>query len=229
MSEPEAKDGKEAGLKIIARALKDRRRFRRVQLAITGRLYIPGTEEETNCTVEDISPGGVSVSCELQREPKGQVIIYFDKLGRFEGPIARVRHGSFAIRFSCSAQRREKLADRLTLELNRHLLTGTDLRRFGRTKATSPTSAHFTRFTGERVACEMIDLSPTGVSLRTKVKPAVGEHLLIGNRAARVVRHHPEGIAIEYLGSAPDAGPMDKRAPVSAPVARIAAVAAATR
>jgi len=210
MNAPEYRGNKEAGLKVIARALKERRRFRRVRLAITGRLYVPATQEEANCTVEDISPGGVSVCCELQQEPKGQVVIYFDKLGRFEGPIARTKSGAFSMRFSCSKQRRERLADRLTLELNRHLLTGADLRRFGRTKVPTSKSAQITRFCGERVDCEIIDLSPTGMSVRTQLKPPVGEHVLIGNRAGRIARHHPEGIGIEYLGSAPDAPPANE-------------------
>ena len=33
------------------------------------------------------------------------------------------------------------------------------------------------------------------------MKPPVGEHVLIGNRAGRVARHHGNGIGIEFLGS----------------------------
>lgn len=190
----------EAGQKVIERASKERRRFRRVAVNITGRLYIPATEEEAICTVQDISPGDVALSCNLKEEPTGRAVIYLDSLGRFEGPIIRSASGGFVMTFSCSLQKREKLADQLTLEVNRHLLGDADLRRYDRIEAVSGSYTHFTRSTGEQVRCEVLDLSLTGVSVRTEHRPPVGEHILIGHRAGRVARHHADGMGIEFLG-----------------------------
>jgi len=102
--------------------------------------------------------------------------------------------------FSCSLQKREKLADQLTLEVNRHLLGDSDLRRYDRVEAVSGSYTHFTRSTGEQIRCEVLDLSLTGVSVRTEHRPPVGEHILIGHRAGRVARHHADGMGIEFLG-----------------------------
>jgi PilZ domain len=102
--------------------------------------------------------------------------------------------------FSCSLQKREKLADQLTLEMNRHLMTEADLRRYDRVEATTGSFTHYTRSTGEQIRCEVLDLSLTGVSVRAEQKPPVGEHILIGHRAGRVVRHHGDGIGVEFLG-----------------------------
>jgi PilZ domain len=190
----------EAGQKVIARASKERRRFRRVNLNITGRLYIPSTEEEAMCTVQDISPGDVALRCDLKEEPTGRAVIYLDNLGRFEGPIIRAANGGFVMTFSCSLQKREKLADQLTLEVNRHLLGDSDLRRYDRVEAVSGSYTHFTRSTGEQIRCEVLDLSLTGVSVRTEHRPPVGEHVLIGHRAGRVARHHADGMGVEFLG-----------------------------
>jgi hypothetical protein len=200
MTSPEDTHAREAGEKVIARALKERRRFRRVRVSVTGRLYIPATQEEAICTVLDISPGDACVLCELKNEPKGRAVIYLDTLGRFEGPIVRAKSGGFVMTFSCSLQKREKLADQLTLEMNRHLLSEADLRRFDRVEAAAGSYTHFTRSTGEQIRCEVLDLSLTGVSVRSELKPPVGEHILIGHRAGRVVRHHADGIGIEFLG-----------------------------
>lgn len=191
---------KEVGQKVIARALKERRRYRRVHVPITGRLYVPATQEETICTVEDISPGDVSLLCQLQQEPKGRAVIYLDTLGRFEGPIVRAKRGSFVMTFTCSVQKREKLADLLMLEMNRHLLSEADLRRYDRVEAATGSFTHYTRSTGEQIRCEVIDLSLSGVSVRSETKPPIGEHILIGHRAGRVARHHSDGIGIEFLG-----------------------------
>jgi len=200
MTNSDESPAQEAGQKVIARALKERRRFRRVSVAITGRLYIPATQEETICTVEDISPGDAYVLCDLREEPKGRAVIYLDTLGRFEGPIVRARSGGFVMTFSCSLQKRERLADQLTLEMNRHLLSEADLRRYDRVEAASGSFTHYTRSTGEQIRCEVLDLSLTGVSVRTELKPPVGEHILIGHRAGRVARHHGDGIGVEFLG-----------------------------
>lgn len=206
MTSTDESRAREIGQKIIARALKERRRFRRVQVSVTGRLYIPATQEEAICTVEDISPGDASLLCQLREEPKGRAVIYLDTLGRFEGPIIRAKNGSFVMTFTCSVQKREKLADQLMIEMNRQLLDDADLRRYDRVEASTGSLTHFTRSTGEQIRCEVIDLSLSGVSLRTDLKAPIGEHILIGHRAGRVARHHEDGIGIEFLGASLAAG-----------------------
>jgi hypothetical protein len=193
--------------------MKERRRFRRIKVSVTGRLYVPATQEEAICTLKDISPGDASVVCDLKTEPKGRVVIYLDTLGRFEGPIVRTRSGGFVMTFSCSIQKREKLADQLTLEMNRHLLGESDLRRYDRIEAASGSYTHFTRSTGEQIRCEVLDLSLTGVSVRTDTRPPVGEHILIGHRAGRVARHHENGVGIEFLGLSAASTPAETAAP----------------
>ena len=212
MSESE-NSAKSAGEKVIARAGDERRRFRRVNIAVAGRLYIPATQEEAICTIEDISPGDASIICELKREPQGRAVINLDVLGRFEGPVVRAKPGGFVMTFTCSHQKREKLAEQLTLELNRHLLTDSDVRRHDRVETAAGNFTHFTRSTGEQIRCEVLDLSLTGVSVRSEVKPPVGEHILIGTRAGRVARHHPDGIGVEFLGLA-SSNPGEKTATI---------------
>src|SRR6266478_9185020 len=151
MSSTNDNRAREAGQKVIARALKERRRFRRVSVTVTGRLYIPATQEEAICTVKDISPGDAALLCELKQEPKGRAVIYLDTLGRFEGPIVRAKNGGFVMTFSCSLQKREKLADQLTLEMNRDLLSEADLRRYDRVDAVAGSFTHFVRSTAEQI------------------------------------------------------------------------------
>ena len=193
-------DQKSPGDKVKERAEQERRRFRRVRVAISGRLFIPATQEESNCTVHDISPGDASLLCDLTTEPDGRAVLYLEALGRFEGPIVRANNGSLVMTFACSQQKKEKLADQLTLEMNRHLFSDADLRRHTRTEAAAGSYTHFTRSNGEQIRCEVLDLSLTGVSVRCDNRPPIGEHILIGNRAGRVARHHERGMGIEFLG-----------------------------
>jgi hypothetical protein len=65
-------------------------------------------------------------------------------------------------------------------------------------RTTAPGFAHFTRANGEMIPCEVLDLSLSGVSLKTETKPRVGETVVIGHMSGRVVRHLESGIAIEF-------------------------------
>lgn len=107
---------------IVEEALKEKRRFRRIRLNLSGKVYFPDTAEEVQCRVEDISVGGAFLQCKFRRHPGDQAIVYLGELGRFQGPITAVKKDAFTMEFTCSKQKRDKLADRLTIEINRHLL-----------------------------------------------------------------------------------------------------------
>jgi|SRR5438105_3231805 len=111
---------------IVEQALRERRYCRRVRLSREGRAFFPATSEEVPCTISDISTGGANVNCRLRRTPYGNAVLYIGGLGRFEGPIVAVANDYFSMKFFCSRKKREKLADMLTIELNRHLLNGVE-------------------------------------------------------------------------------------------------------
>jgi hypothetical protein len=59
------------------------------------------------------------------------------------------------------------------------------------------------------VNCEVLDLSLSGVSLATDVRPPVGEFVLIGQMAGRVARHHENGIGIEFVAQEKASAPAE--------------------
>jgi hypothetical protein len=192
---------------LVAKAREERRRYRRVPVDFKGRLFVPGEEREAPCTITDMSPGGAQLACEVIPEAQTAVVIYIDGFGRFEGVVARPpkgewTEGKFGVKFNCTAMKRERVAEQLTLYLNSGSIDPSALRRHDRT----PTKglARFTRANGDVVSCEVLDLSLGGVSLTTEVRPPLGEVVLIGQMAGRVARHHETGIAIEFVTQAPD-------------------------
>ncbi len=82
--------------------------------------------------------------------------------------------------------------------MNRALLNEADLRRDDRTPTHGLT--RFVRHDGQVVPCEVLDLSMSGVSVKTDIRPAIGEFVLIGQLAGRVARHHQDGVGIEFVG-----------------------------
>jgi hypothetical protein len=184
--------------RVVAEARAERRRHRRVRVDLTGRLFVPGEEHEAPCRIADLSPGGAQVISDYVPAGDSPIVLYIDGFGRLEGVVARPAQGNFGVKFSCSALKRERIAEQLTLYMNRGTIDESVLRRHDR----EPTKglAKFTRANGEMVACEVLDLSLSGVSLKTEARPPMGEVVLIGQMAGRIVRHHENGIAIEFVG-----------------------------
>jgi len=55
------------------------------------------------------------------------------------------------------------------------------------------------------------------VSLKTDIKPPIGEFVLIGQLAGRIARHHADGIGIQFVGL-PEKSTTDQlHASISAP------------
>lgn len=184
---------------VVAKARAERRRFRRVQVDLPGRLFIPADSRESQCKIVDLSPGGASVESELLPELNTHIVLYIDGFGRFEGAVARRDGYGFGVRFSGTVSKREKTAEQLTLFMNKALVDDAAVMR-GHDRTPTKGTAQFTRADGAIVRCEVIDLSPTGVSLKTAIRPHIGEFVLIGQLAGRVARHHNDGIGIQFVG-----------------------------
>ena len=183
---------------ILAKAKAERRRYRRVRLDLPGRLFVPADGKEARCTVINLSPGGAAVDCEMVPAHGSPVVLYVDGFGRFEGTVAGRGGNTFGIAFVCTPTKRERIAEQLTLFLNKSLGEETLLRRHGRTHQKG--FAKFTRADGQIINCEVMDISVGGVSLRSEVRPPLGEYVLIAGLAGRIARLHDHGIGIEFVG-----------------------------
>jgi hypothetical protein len=199
---------------VVAQAKAERRRYKRVAIDIQGKVFVPGDERDASCRIVDLSPGGAQVACDLALPAGTSIVLYIDGFGRFEGVVARPTdassqpQGHFGIKFHCSALKRERVAEQLTVFLNKGVVEDASLRRHDR----APTKglARFTRANGDIVGCEVQDLSLSGVSLKTETKPPIGEVVLIGQMAGRVARHHEDGIGIEFVGSPHERANVDR-------------------
>ena len=60
------------------------------------------------------------------------------------------------------------------------------------------------RADGHHVKCDVLDVSLDGVSLRTKSRPAVGEIVNLGRSWGKVIRHHEDGVAVQFVQMVPE-------------------------
>jgi hypothetical protein len=173
----------------------ERRRFQRVRVHLQGR-YMLADGQEFPCQVANMSPGGVALIAGICGQPGERVITYVDHVGRIEGTIARPLSDGFALSFTSSMHKREKLAAQLTWLANRPLLP--EQRRHPRTTPRHP-SAKLIFPNGMHVNCGVIDISLSGAGIATDQRPAIGSLVNIGKTAARVARYIENGFAVEFV------------------------------
>jgi len=174
----------------------EKRRHQRVDVSLLGRFMLADGHEYP-CQAIDMSPGGVALVSSVAPRKGERVIVYLDEIGRVEGIIARVFNGGFAVQIHATARKRDKLANQLTWLANRALLGIPEGRRHDRLQPTN-TNSQIKLPDGRTYACQVIDMSISGAAIKIEVRPALGTEVVLGRMRARVVRHFPEGIAVQF-------------------------------
>jgi c-di-GMP-binding flagellar brake protein YcgR len=189
---------------VIAKATAERRRHLRVEVDLSGKFFLPAQQQEAPCRIVDLSPSGARVASEFVPPTGSSIVLYIDEFGRFECEVMRAEWGHFGVVFRCSALKQARLAEQLEIIAKQGAPAAATLRRHERRSAAD--LGQFTRANGETVACDVLDLSLSGISLKSAVKPPIGEVITVGQTSGRVVRHHETGFAIEFAsgGRKPD-------------------------
>lgn len=185
-----------AALRTAARSL-DRRRHRRVDLAILGR-YMLATRQEYPCQSVDISPGGLSLITPVRGLIGERIVIYLEHLGRIEGQIVRHTEHGLALSITATIRKRDKLASQLTWLANRQSLGLPEDRRHERISPRHLAVA--VKLANNReVAGRLIDISLSGAALTLAQRPEIGASITLGRTPGRVVRHFEGGVGVEFL------------------------------
>lgn len=178
----------------------DRRRHRRVSITLLGR-FMRANKQEFSCKLVDISVGGAAIHTPVEVDTGERIVATFDNIGAIEGHVVRTFAGGFAIELQATQYKRDKLAAQITWLMNRHELGDTaEFRRHERIAiANTKKEATLKLDEGVEVPANIIDFSMSGASIATNARPPIGHAVQIGKIKARVVRHHTDGIAVEFL------------------------------
>lgn len=145
----------------------------------------------------NLSPAGTEISGDFDRLPNGPIVLYAEGFGRFEGKIIWYDGGKYGIKFNSTTLKQARTADQLARMNEGQAAQVTATQRHRREAAKS--LSRFTRENGSVIPCTVLDISTSGVSLGTSVRPQTGELVLIGGMVGRVARHHETGIGIEFV------------------------------
>jgi hypothetical protein len=180
-----------------ARIEPDRRRHRRVPLTLFGRFMRP-SKQEYPCKSVDVSVGGAALMAPVSVDDGETIVVYLDQLGGLEGVVARQFPGGFAIAFNITQYRREKLAAEITWLINRNEMDLAEARRHERQIPRNPSSS-LSLEDGEVLPCRILDVSISGASVATDIRPPLGSEIVLGKLRSRVARHHEQGIGVRFL------------------------------
>jgi len=175
--------------------LRERRRFRRMPIEVSGRMLDP-LGREHDCRTADISPGDIRIAAPILPQVGDRVVLYLDGIGRVSGSVARkCGEGEVAIIFDFSAHKREKLAEQLTIFINKNLGIDEPLRDIREGAQTITLSFE----TGEIYEGEILDFSLAGITIRSKrPPPLIGVWVRVGTVYGRVARIIEGGFAIDF-------------------------------
>lgn len=178
----------------------DRRRHRRVALTLLGR-FMRANKQEHACKLVDVSVGGAAFHTPVEVDLGERIVATIDNLGAIEGHVVRTFAGGFAIELQATQYKKDKLAAQITWLLNRHELgDAAEVRRHERTAiANSRRQTMLKLDEGVVVPVNILDFSMSGVSIATAARPPIGHEIQVGNIRGRVVRHHSDGIGVEFL------------------------------
>lgn len=179
---------------------KDHRRHRRVNIRLHGRFLNDASEEHSLMCV-NISCGGALFSSASIPRIDSQIVCYIDELGRVVGNVARHTDDGFAITFTASQVKRDRIADKLIWLVNKDRLGLVEERGAQRFAAEGP--ALITRQDGRTLQCRVVDISLTGAGFETEgPPPMIGETVKVGNISAEVMRSTPNGFGVRFMRSA---------------------------
>lgn len=154
-------------------------------------------KEEYPCRTVDASPGGLLVAAPAKGAVGERVVFYFEDFGRLEGMVVRHVPDGFAVALILPQAKRERLADLMTWMVNSDAEDGMASRRHKRI-APRRRDAEMVTAGGQAIPVEVVDVSVSGVGLRSNSLPPVGSRVEIGRRSGKVVRHFKGGLAIEF-------------------------------
>jgi hypothetical protein len=176
----------------------EKRNFARVPLSLPGRLFFSDSEPK-NCEVVNLSCTGAGVHCD-EASSNANAVLYIEHLGRVTVVGRRRENGVLGFEFDCTERQRWEMG----IAIAQYMTSGiTQLTRQRRHERLTVSDICIMRPNGETLHCDAVDISSVGMSLRTEVRPPIGERVEVAGVAGRVVRHHPGGIAVELVQNGP--------------------------
>ena len=177
----------------------DLREYARVGVRLEGRLFLAADASDSGCTISDLSATGARVSCDRKFRFGSRIMAFIENFGRFEGVAVPHDDGGMGLHFMQNLALRKQLAEMLQSYRQHGLAPGVTARLRRHPRTPSIASGYFALRSRTLVPCDLLDISTQGLSLKTSLRPPVGEIVKLGSSFGRIVRHHSDGIGVQLM------------------------------
>jgi CheY-like chemotaxis protein len=175
----------------------ERRRAPRLKTDLEGQIFNPVDWQSTPCRVLNLSEGGALIACAGHALPDQPLVLYVANFGRFEATVAHRSEHLAGLQFKTGEAKLNRLKETLKIYAEHGVVAVATMRKYPRVKTAG--KILMVRESGREISCDVLDISPDGVSLKTAVRPPVGEIVRVGKTRGRIVRHHDDGVALQFL------------------------------
>jgi hypothetical protein len=178
---------------------------RAVKIAVGGRYTLAnwfdsqGKPRTFACRTSRVSPFRMMVDVPVIGKVGDPISSYFGDFGKLEGHISDTTAGGFLLELSMDKSTRARMANQLAwLESKQKDSSVRDARMQARIIPAVSHSA-LTFADGSIHRCFIINMSVSGAAVSASVQPAIGTPLAVGTCIGRVVRHLPDGFAVQFV------------------------------
>jgi hypothetical protein len=178
---------------------------RAVRIAVGGNYAIPnwfdsqGKPRTFACRTSRVSPFRMLVDVPVTGKIGDQISSYFADFGRLEGSISDIMPGVFLLELAMDKTMRARMANQLAWLEKRQKAVVRDARRQARIIPATPSHSALTFADGSIHGCFVINMSNSGAAVSADVQPPIGTPLAVGTCIGRVIRHLPDGFAVEFV------------------------------
>jgi hypothetical protein len=176
----------------------DRRTHRRFAVTMSGRLY-HASGRTSPCSITDLSLAGASIQF-VSANPEPVTAFSCDETGKLAVILFQITRPFVRLVFDASNETRAVISRALRVLGDRQLIQPLPLRRGERLVSRN---VILTRADGSPLVCDILDMSPQGMLLSSKMRPPLGERVSLGRVGGMVVRHHADGFAIRTQDRTP--------------------------
>jgi hypothetical protein len=185
----------------------ERRSYPRYPLDLPGR-FMRADKLDYPCRLKDISVVGAAMTTPALLSVGEHVIVYMLHLGGLEGSVTRRFDGGFAMSITATQRKREKIAAQILRLSEQDAIPETEERLYPRLSCNEMSTLLL--IDGTSFECPVLDVSHSGASIAVAARPEIGSEVILQGKRATVVRHHDDGIGIEFINQQEDAAAFER-------------------
>ena len=161
-----------------------------------------------HATTRSLTPEQVVFICQEDVERGDRAFIYLNGIGLIRGVASRTIGAVIYMDVIADENEKAKLSTNILWLDRKSRFSVNDKRSFPRYVPKNPESVIGIPGTSKRLPCKIANISPTGASIMSPLRPPLRSKIILGQVHGEIARHHEFGFAIHF-STVQDPGMLD--------------------